>query len=675
MTIVDGERAALRSRLALVRGRPTWSLAVVGGSIVVAVLFFSWSIGFGGYAEYYASSAVSMAADPFALLTGAMDKGATVTLDKLSGFLVPQAAAVRLFGAHPWVLVLPQVVEGVVTLVGAYALAVRWRGPLVGALTAVAVAFMPLLAALFGRPVEDGLLTMATVLAMVAAQRAALTGRVAWLLLAATWVAVGFQAKMLQAWFIVPAVLVLYVVGSHGPLVRRLLVAVGAGVASAVLSLSWIVTISLLPGRPYADGTTSGSLFAMVFGYNGANRLVPGAIPDAVTPLSVGVQLQTRFADAEHSPLKLVLPALTTQIGWLYPLALAATILLVVALVPRTRRRLPEAIRVLVPDEAIERGMTAGLVLWIGVTALVLTPASVPHASYFGPIAVPVALLAVVGLVSTAAVLRDRTPGWRWAAPVLVVASAGWAAGTVAAGPTEMRALAAPIAVAGLLGAVLLSAWIARPGRMLLTTGTILSGIALAIGPVSWSVATIFPNGNGSASDAYAGPRIASSSFAHGPGGPGASRGGHWSGATAAGPAGIPALRRPWLIPPDPRLTAEQRHLIDVVRAGSPGSRVLFATDSLPVAETVIVQTPYDAMPMGGFSRLARTPTLDELRAALRDGTTSYVLLVDAPEPPNPTLDAVRQWVRSDCRPVMRGTYRAGSPQVQALFDCAAAAR
>ncbi|MFW8745549.1 hypothetical protein, partial [Mesorhizobium japonicum] len=217
---------------------------------------------------------------------------------------------------------------------------------------------------------------------------AALTGRAAWLLLAAAWVAVGFQAKMLQAWFIVPAVLVLYVVGAHGPLMRRLLAALGAGVASAVLSLSWIVTISLLPRHPYADGTTSGSLFAMVFGYNGANRLVPGAIPDAVTPLSVGVQLQTRFADAEHSPLKLVLPALTTQIGWLYPLALAATILLVVALVPRTRPRLPQAIRALVPDDAVERGMTAGLVLWIGVTALVLTPASVPHASYFGPIAV-----------------------------------------------------------------------------------------------------------------------------------------------------------------------------------------------------------------------------------------------------------------------------------------------
>ncbi|MFW8745300.1 hypothetical protein, partial [Mesorhizobium japonicum] len=199
--------------------------------------------------------------------------------------------------------------------------------------------------------------------------------------------------------------------------------------------------------------------------------------------------------------------------------------------------------------------------------------------------------------------------------------------------------------------------------------------LTAAIAPVLWSSCVLVPGGGGSASDAYAGPRIASASFVHGPGGPGASRGRHGSGATAAGPTGIPALRRPWFIPPDPQLTAEQRHLIDVVRAGSPGSRVLFATDSLPVAETVIVQTPYDAMPMGGFSRLARTPTLDELRAALHAGTTSYVLLVDAPEPPNPTLDAVRQWVRSDCRPVMRGTYRAGSPQVQALFDCAAAAR
>lgn len=680
MTIVDAgleDRAALRRRLALVRGRPAWSLAVVGASIVVAVLCFSWSIGFGGYSEFYASSAVSMATDPFALLTGAMDKGATVTLDKLSGFLVPQALAVRLLGVHPWVLILPQVLEGVATLVGAYALAVRWRGPLVGALTALAVAFTPLLAALFGRPVEDALLTMATVLAVVAAQRAVLTGRVAWLLLAAAWVAVGFQAKMLQAWFIVPAVLVLWIVGSRGPLVRRLLVALGTGVATAALSLSWIVVISLLPDRPYADGTTSGSIFAMVFGYNGANRLMPGAIPDAVTPLGVGVQLPTRFADAQHSALKVVLPALTTQIGWLYPLALAATILLALALVPALRRRLPGPVRALVPETALERGMAAALVLWIAITALVLTPASVPHASYFAPIAVPIAILAAVAVVSAAAVLRERIPGSRWAVPVLALATAGWDAAIVAAGPSELHAVAPVVAVAGLVGSALVAVATARPGRRpLLAAGAILSLVAIGIGPVLWSVATIFPNGNGSTSDAYAGPRIASGSPERGGSGAShASRAARTLAAAATTSSGIPALRPPWEIPPDPALTSDQRHLIEVVRRGSPGTRVLFATDALAVAETVIVQTPYDAVPMAGFSRLARTPTLAQLQADLRAGTFRYVLLSDSPEPANPAVDPARRWVRDDCRAVLRGTFRAESPQRQTLFDCAPAVR
>ncbi|MFW8746118.1 hypothetical protein, partial [Mesorhizobium japonicum] len=70
--------------------------------------------------------------------------------------------------------------------------------------------------------------------------------------------------------------------------------------------------------------------------------------------------------------------------------------------------------------------MLVGLLLWVGVTGLLLAPAHVPHATYFAMIGVPIALLAVVGGGAALRLLRDDVPGWRWAAPALVVATAGW---------------------------------------------------------------------------------------------------------------------------------------------------------------------------------------------------------------------------------------------------------
>ena len=93
--------------------------------------------------------------------------------------------------------------------------------------------------------------------------------------MAGLWVGLAFQTKMLQAWLIVPALFVTYMVAAPATLRRRLRDVAVAGLVMLIVSLSWMALFASVPGhdRPYVDATTDNSIFAQVFVYNGWVRL------------------------------------------------------------------------------------------------------------------------------------------------------------------------------------------------------------------------------------------------------------------------------------------------------------------------------------------------------------------------------------------------------------------
>ncbi|MDQ1544438.1 MAG: hypothetical protein QOK08_2076, partial [Actinomycetota bacterium] len=139
--------------------------------LCASAVLYSWNLGSGGFSDYYATAARSMGLSWRAFAFGAFDPNATITLDKLAGFLIPQALSVRVFGFSAWALGLPQVIEGLVTIAAVFYLVARWIGPRAGLVGACAMAFTPLLVSMFAHPMEDSMLTMFTVLAVVAWQR------------------------------------------------------------------------------------------------------------------------------------------------------------------------------------------------------------------------------------------------------------------------------------------------------------------------------------------------------------------------------------------------------------------------------------------------------------------------------------------------------------------------
>ena len=253
------------------------------GIATVAALVYAWNITDPQLETFYWVAARSMSESWKAFFYGGFDPKATITIDKLAGSFLPQALSARIFGFHQWSLALPQVIEGAVSVLVMYRVVRRWAGAVPGLLAALVFALTPIAASMFGHSMEDGALTMCLVLAADAYQRAVLEGRLRSLLLAGVWVGLGFQAKMLQAWMVLPALVLGYLLCASPRLRTRIWHLAVFGVATVTVSLSWILLYTFTPAadRPYIDGSTDNNAFAMVFGYNGLERFgisVPGAV-------------------------------------------------------------------------------------------------------------------------------------------------------------------------------------------------------------------------------------------------------------------------------------------------------------------------------------------------------------------------------------------------------------
>ena len=198
-------------------GQPGWARPALLAVAALAAVLYARNIASVDLAPYYSVAVKSMSESWKAFFYGAFDPAATITIDKLPGAFVPQALSARIFGFHPWSLALPQVAEGVTTVLVMYRTVRQWAGEVPGLLAALLLTLTPMTASVFGHPMEDGALTLCLVLAADAWQRAVATGRLRPLALSGVWVGLGFQAKMLQAWIILPALFIGYLVAVPRP--------------------------------------------------------------------------------------------------------------------------------------------------------------------------------------------------------------------------------------------------------------------------------------------------------------------------------------------------------------------------------------------------------------------------------------------------------------------------
>jgi len=355
---------------------------------VVAGLSYGWGMADQSLETYYLATVRSMGSNWHDFLYGAFDPAGTVSVDKLPGALWIQALSVRLFGYHQWAVVLPQVVEGALAVLFLYHAVRRLAGPMAAITAAAVLAVTPATVALNRGNVSDSLFILLLVVAVDALVTAMVREDARWLLVAGLMVGLAFQAKMLEAWLILPVLLAGWTLVAPGPRRRRLLQVGAAGLVAVVVSLSWMSVVSLVPhaDRPYVDGSTHDSLYQQVFVYNGLSRTRSGQLGNPLpgSPASQASLAAFRLGTAP-GPTRLLHGAGGRDIGWLIPAALASG---VAAIVGRRGRPRKDPLRA----AAVVWGT------WLVVTLVAISTIAVVNLYYTAVLAPAIAALCGIGV-------------------------------------------------------------------------------------------------------------------------------------------------------------------------------------------------------------------------------------------------------------------------------------
>lgn len=253
-----------------------WTWLGLGAVMIVSIFMNFYQLGQNGFGNlYYAAGVRSMADSLHNFFFVSFDPGGFVTIDKPPlGFWL-QVASVKVFGFTPFAIFLPQALAGVLSVLLLYHLVRRHFGVIAGLLAALTLAISPISVVTNRNNTIDSTLVLALLLGAWAVMRAAETGKLRWLLLCAVFVGLGFNIKMLEAYLVVPAFGLLYLLASPRRLRVRLAHLMIAGLLMALISFSWAATVDAISAsqRPYVGSSQNNSEISLALGYNGLERL------------------------------------------------------------------------------------------------------------------------------------------------------------------------------------------------------------------------------------------------------------------------------------------------------------------------------------------------------------------------------------------------------------------
>ncbi|HEY5430846.1 MAG TPA: glycosyltransferase family 39 protein, partial [Solirubrobacteraceae bacterium] len=378
--------------------------------MLVTAVAYVWGLSASGYANSFYAAAVQAGTRSWkAFFFGSIDSSSFITVDKPPASLWVMALSGRIFGFSSWSMLVPQALEGVAAVALLHASIKRWFGAGAGLAAGALLAITPVAALMFRFNNPDALLVLLLVAAAYCLTRALERAGTRWVLAAGTMIGFAFLAKMMQAFLVLPAFALVYMVAAPTGLRRRAIQALAGGAAIVVSAGWWVAIVELWPAasRPMIDGSPDNSILNLIVGYNGLGRIFGASAVGGG-----GGGGGANFSGATGL-LRLFDSEMGAQASWLLPAAVVALVLglLVTRRTPRTDRT------------------RAALLLWGGwllVTGVVFSLGSgVIHTYYTIALAPAIAALVAIGgrLVWT----QRSSLAARGAAAVTVAVTAGWA--------------------------------------------------------------------------------------------------------------------------------------------------------------------------------------------------------------------------------------------------------
>lgn len=587
MKLAEGQRGAPARSSEVPRYQLLERLAL-GVLMLVAGLTYVWAVDRNGWANAYYSAAVQAGQHNLeAFLFASADWGNFITVDKPPLSLWVMGISVHFFGLNTWSLIVPQALMTLASTFIVFRLMRRCFSFSSALLAGVAYAFAPItvLMARYNNP--DPLMVLLMVAALYAGIRAAETGHVKYLLLAALLLILGFLTKQLQAFLVLPAVVAAY--SLYAPIARaRRFVTLGvAGVGLGLGSLAWPLFVDSTPhtSRPYIGGSTTNSMLELTLGYNGLDRVMQHG--DA--PTTALIPLEFRSVESDAGLFRLFNSNYGQEVGWLLLPALLSCVGALVLLAKGSYSR----------RESI---LVCASATWTITTYVVLSfMGDSFHSYYTASLALPMALSLGVGFDLTRRLVETTTG--RIIVAFAVVASAVFARGMWQLSNAYPDWLATAVLLLGVCAAAVMAVPAPRPWIPRVAGGLAVG--ALLTGPLFCSALTLQSPQEGSnpMSGGLTNNPNTLSRFLQGV-----------KQQEPAWATGIAIGNKP------------TTGMIDLIRQAPESCTWAAATYPGQTAAQYQLATGRPVMSIGGFAAVDPTPTLEQFQAAVSSGHVCYVV-------------------------------------------------
>jgi 4-amino-4-deoxy-L-arabinose transferase-like glycosyltransferase len=503
----------------LIRGRdqdPGWYRPLLIALLAATAIAYIVNLTASDYANSFYAAAVQASTKSWkAFFFGSLDSSNFITVDKPPASLWMMGLSGRIFGFSSASMLIPEVLEGVISAGLLSAAVKRWYGAGAGLLAGLVMVITPVAALMFRFNNPDALMVCLLVTSAYCLTRATEAASTKWMLGVGVCIGFAFLAKMMEAFVVLPGFALVYVVAAPTTWKRRIVQLLIGGIAIVVSAGWWVAIVALWPAssRPMVDGSPTNSILNLIFGYNGIGRLTGneggfagpgagGAIPKAVKELAGkagpglgggaggmfgGSSGITRLFNSSFGAQAswLILTALVVLVGgliwrWLKPrtdpiragLLLWGTLLVVSGLVFSFSKgiiheyytvELVPGIAALVAIGAAElwkrrdlyvaRGMMAALVAISAGSAVVLLGRDSSWESWLTPLVIAAAAVAIIGLlVPTQFFHRAALPIAVIGGLACLAAPLAYAADTIGSAHTGAIPVAGPEQSAGMPG-------------------------------------------------------------------------------------------------------------------------------------------------------------------------------------------------------------------------------
>ncbi|MCC8432792.1 glycosyltransferase family 39 protein [Reyranella aquatilis] len=538
----------------------------------------------------------------------AFDPAGLVSLDKPPLAFWIQTAFAAVLGYSGWSIHLPQALAGTTSVALLYFLLRKPFGRTVASIAAFLLALSPIAVAVDRSNNTDAWL----VLFLLIAAWLALRGRGLSLVFAMVALGFAFNVKMLAALVCGPALLAGWWLSSPLDWPRRLGWMFIAGLALAIVALSWAVVFDLTPERlrPQAGSSRSGSMLELIVGHNGIERFVRDRQPARTAPPAQTPQQTSgpmAYDAVPVGPLRLATPMLAAQFAWALPFALLGAVL------AWRRRRAPVA-------------LWAGWALTYGI--VYSAAGGIFHIYYLATLAPPLAALAAIGGVElwrrgAAALALGVAATALWQA-YLTGTTLGWTATWIGFPAVALLAAAA-------------AAW--RDRRLTALIGV----VALIVLPTAWALSPVFSPGNLTLPSASL-PR--------------------W--------LGLDDGRGP-ILSRTHRSQAHDPKLRSFLEAQRGTAKFLAATSNALLASPLIIHSGQPVLPFGGYLGNDPIMSLDAFAERVKRGEVRYVLLWPGRRPAD--FDAWVRGRGTAVDPALWRSLQAEPRRAIALYDLAPGSR